>query len=198
MRYEIITLNAPDWEVTPKAHIDSYSWPGIYHPRAFAQMALIDGRGFALKMTAVEEYPKTLYNNYNDPVYKDSCLEFFAAFNTSSPLYINFEMNSAGAYLSAVRTEKPKKTPIDKLTNRLPVVRGERAAGQWSVETTFDFSFLEELFGKVDYKPGYAFKGNFYKCGDETENPHFGSWSPIVNDVPNFHLPAYFGELVIK
>ena len=34
--------------------------------------------------------------------------------------------------------------------------------------------------------------GNFYKCADETMNPHFVSWSPIDLPEPNFHCPEFF------
>ena len=37
--------------------------------------------------------------------------------------------------------------------------------------------------------------GNFYKCADETMNPHFVSWSPIDLPEPNFHCPEFFGNI---
>ena len=39
--------------------------------------------------------------------------------------------------------------------------------------------------------------GNFYKCADETMNPHFVSWSPIDLPEPNFHCPEFFGEIYL-
>jgi hypothetical protein len=38
-------------------------------------------------------------------------------------------------------------------------------------------------------------RGNFYKCADDTEMPHFVSWSPIHLPTPNFHCPDFFGEI---
>ena len=38
-------------------------------------------------------------------------------------------------------------------------------------------------------------RGNFYKCADDTANPHFVSWSPIDLPNPDFHCPAFFGEI---
>ena len=40
------------------------------------------------------------------------------------------------------------------------------------------------------------FTGNFYKCGDETEFPHYGMWSEAVSDTPDFHRPECFGRLI--
>ena len=39
--------------------------------------------------------------------------------------------------------------------------------------------------------------GNFYKCADDTEFPHFVSWSPIGLPTPNFHCPEFFGEIYL-
>jgi hypothetical protein len=39
---------------------------------------------------------------------------------------------------------------------------------------------------------------NFYKCGDETPEPHFLSWNPIDLPKPNFHVPQFFGQLELE
>ena len=39
-------------------------------------------------------------------------------------------------------------------------------------------------------------RGNFYKCGDHTVNPHWGSWAPV--DKVDFHVPLLFGDLEIR
>lgn len=41
-------------------------------------------------------------------------------------------------------------------------------------------------------------RGNFYKCGDLTSEPHYLSWAPITFPRPNFHLPAFFGTLILE
>ena len=40
--------------------------------------------------------------------------------------------------------------------------------------------------------------GNFYKCADGTDSPHYVSWSPIKTEKPNFHCPEFFGELIFE
>lgn len=197
MQYIVKRTNEIVWDDIPKAQISSYTWGTEYTPKAYAQLAMINGRGFVLKMTAYETAPLARYFNYGDPVYTDSCLEFFVSFNNKSPLYINFEMNSNGAFLSAIRTDRKNKTPIDKVVSELPIVTAEKCDDCWSVEVEFSFSFIEELFGICTFGNGYSFKGNFYKCGDETEVPHFGSWSPITWEKPDFHRPEFFGDFII-
>lgn len=41
-------------------------------------------------------------------------------------------------------------------------------------------------------------RGNFYKCADGTDSPHYVSWSPIKTEKPNFHCPEFFGELIFE
>ena len=145
----------------------------------------------------MEENPKAIYDKYNDPVYKDSCLEFFVRFNSESPKYMNFEMNSNGAFLAAVRTDRANKTPINMLAP-LPKVTATKENGSWSVEVFFSNDFIGKTFGKFSFARGEQIKGNFYKCGDETEIPHFGMWSPVDNATPDFHRPEFFGTLIIE
>ena len=65
-----------------------------------------------------------------------------------------------------------------------------------------------EIFYRIPLKfirlfyPDYQFKGelaaNFYKCGDETANKHYLSWSPIDLRSPDFHRPEYFGVITFE
>lgn len=197
MNYIVPVEKEIDFSRAEKAMISNYKWTEGYTPEAYAQLICILGKGFALRMTCKEENPKALYTNYNDPVYKDSCMEFFASFNPESKLYMNFEMNSNGAFLSAVRTERANKTPIDKLAE-LPEVKAVHTADGWTVEVFFSNGFIGKTFGKDSFAIGDSFKGNFYKCGDETEIPHFGMWSPIESEKPDFHRPEFFGKFIVE
>ena len=197
MNYIVTVAKEIDFSRAEKAYISTYKWTEGYAPEAYAQLMYVEGKGFALKMTCKEPSPKADYSNYNDPVYKDSCMEFFVSFNNQSPKYMNFEMNSNGAFLSAVRTERANKTPINMLAP-LPKVKAEKDENGWSVEVFFSNDFIGKTFGKFCFTRGESFKGNFYKCGDETEIPHFGMWSPIDSEKPDFHRPEFFGDFVIE
>ena len=197
MNYIIPIEKEIDFSRAEKAMISNYKWTEGYSPEAYAQLICILGRGFALRMTCKEVNPKAVYTNYNDPVYKDSCMEFFASFNPESNKYMNFEMNSNGAFLAAVRTERANKTPIDTLAP-LPEVKAVHAEDGWSVEVFFSNELIGALFGKDSFKSGESFKGNFYKCGDDMPQKHYLSWNPIGTERPNFHTPQYFGELYFE
>ena len=195
--YSVITQQNVDFSAVPTAEINTFKWAEGYSQRAFGQLVLVENKGFALKMTAFESKPKAVYSNYGDAVYEDSCLEFFVRFNNNSPLYMNFEMNSAGAFLAAVRTERKNKTGIHTLAT-LPSVKAQQLSDRWSVEAFYSFAFIEALFGKCVFDKGGTFFGNFYKCGDKTEQPHFGMWAPIDSEKPDFHRPDCFGQFIIE
>lgn len=40
-------------------------------------------------------------------------------------------------------------------------------------------------------------KAGFYKCGDETGRPHYGSWQKVETDAPDFHRPEFFESFEI-
>ena len=197
MKYVINRAKTADFSLANVAEISEYRWEKGYAPKAEARLLYISGRGFALQMKAYEEDPTAVYGNYNDPVYKDSCLEFFVSFNKNSPKYMNFEMNSRGAFLAAVRTDRKNKTPIHELVSVLPEVKPIKGDGFWGAEAFFTLDFIKQAFGVSRFCRGDVIKGNFYKCGDETPQPHFGMWSPVCTETPDFHRPEYFGELII-
>lgn len=197
MEYIIRVENEIDFSRAEKAVIANYKWTEGYSPEAYAQLIYVEGRGFALRMTAMESDPTAVYTKYDEPVYKDSCLEFFVNFNTANNKYMNFEMNSNGAFLAAVRTERANKTPINMLAP-LPKVKANKEDGCWTVEVFFSNDFIGKTFGKFCFSRGESFKGNFYKCGDETPIPHFGMWSPVDSDKPDFHRPEFFGTLTVE
>jgi len=203
MEYIVEIKNDIDFNGVPKALINNYKWTEGHTPNAFAQLIYVDGEGvdgkgngFALHMEVEETNPTAVYTNYNDPVYKDSCLEFFVNFNNGDK-YMNFEMNSNGAFLAAIRTDRKNKTPIHEVV-ALPAVKASKTAISWGLDVFFSNEFIGMLFGKDSFKSGDSFKGNFYKCGDETPIPHFGMWSPVDNETPDFHRPEFFGTFIIE
>lgn len=196
--YHIKTCDCVCFEEAPKAEIACYKWVEGYTPKAFAQLIYVKDLGFALHMEAYEFDPKAVYTVYNQDVYKDSCLEFFVNFNPEQPLYINFEMNANGAFLSALRPGRKGKKPIHEILSDLPAVRAEKHEDHWCVDAFFTLAQIETLFGKSVFAAGDVIKGNFYKCGDETPIPHFGMWSPVEVDQPDFHRPEFFGTLIIE
>lgn len=151
-----------------------------------------------LEYNVVEKDVLTRYKNINDPVYKDSCVEFFISFDHKH--YYNFEFNSIGTALVGYGTsdkESRLRLPEEliKKIEVIPVARQENSEGnnEWTLQLKIPFElFLQDT---IDSLKGTKAWANFYKCGDDLPEPHFVSWSRICAEEPNFHLPEYFGEI---
>ena len=119
--YKILITDKPDFRKIKKAPVDCYEWGGEYRPKTYAQLAFIPKKGFIARLTAYESEPKAVYKNNMDPVYTDSCLEFFARYKKGG--YVNCEVNANGAILSAYGEGRGNRTPLDKLAGEFPKVR---------------------------------------------------------------------------
>lgn len=199
--YPILTYTETptDWSDVPCAHIDQYAWGDAYKPQAYAQLIKIDGYGFALRMVCRENHPRAICTEYNEAVYTDSCLEFFAIWDNDSDMYINMEMNANGALLSCVGKDRYERVPTLDVCGELPIIESFVNDDEWGVVARIPFSLIKGVYG-VDadaFASGYTFRGNFYKCGDKTDIPHYGSWSRVGTENPDFHRPEYFERLVI-
>ena len=167
--------------------------PSVSFRKARSERCLViiyDVRGMDLRAVNFED---------NGPVWEDSCVEFFVQWPDGKH-YTNFEMNCIGTMLAAKRTSRHDPAPftpeqmakIRRITSLPHKAIDIKAAGQswWAIEV-----IPFEAFGYID-KPEML-RANFYKCGDKCDQPHFLSWSPIGLPNPDFHCPAFFGEIVL-
>ena len=59
------------------------------------------------------------------------------------------------------------------------------------------FALMQKYVPEFRAMPGTVIRANAFKCGDDCEEPHFGTLFPIdPRKVPEpaFHVPQYFGE----
>ena len=203
--YHIPTLPAGtvaesiNWDTVPAASIDNFFWYEGHTPETTAKLVFVEGFGFILRMICAETDPKAIYTKYNEPVYKDSCMEFFCDY-LGDGRYVNMEMNSLGTLLSCIGPDRHARTPVADLSGgELFSVQGEVCEGQWQVTAEIPVALLCKILGvdSIPFGSGYTFRGNFYKCGDETHTIHYGMWSPIGTEKPDFHRPEYFGTLIM-
>ena len=149
-----------------------------------------------------ERHVKAVYRNTNDPVYKDSCVEFFLSFDGSA--YYNLEFNCIGTGLigygpakKAERQRLPKET-IERVKtySAVSAAAAENGDTEWRLLLHIPLAVFDaHAIGSL---AGMRCTGNFYKCGDDLPEPHYVAWNPIDNPTPNFHLPQCFGELVFQ
>lgn len=174
-------------------------WPAFnYQPHAAFSIAH-NGSHIFLKYYVKEKSIAAVNRQTNGPVYKDSCVEFFIAFDGDENYY-NVEFNCAGTGHIGFGNRKDDRQAI-------PVKLVEKIRYQTSLRTGSDFEdnlihwelslilpvdiFYHHRMDSLKNKPCRV---NFYKCGDELPQPHYLTWSAISSDAPNFHLPEFFGS----
>ena len=114
--------------------------------------------------------------------------------------YIGLEMNANGACHCSFGTSRHTRSYVLKRGLPHPEVAIERfvedGADYWRATCLLKTSLLEALYERTcDFAPGHRMRGNFYKCGDHTDSPHWGSWAPVER--VDFHVPHLFGDLIV-
>ena len=190
------------WEGIPGLTIDHYLWlDNGYRPRAEARLCYSPHYIYAY-FKVFEGKIKVRFTQFQDPVYKDSCVEIFIdPFPEKCLGYINIETNAIGTMLIAFGPDRQSRAPISpevakdfEVTSSVrECLDGKHGAEFWTLTYKLPLAVFEKYYGdKIG--PGCLAKGNFYKCGDETEFPHYGAWSPVLCAAPDFHRPEFFGN----
>jgi len=153
-----------------------------------------------------DKFIRSVNDEINSPVSNDSCVEFFftPAMDTSLG-YFNLEVNAGGTPLFRFQKRRNVgKVEVDlediksiKIAHSLPkVVEPEiLEPTTWTIEYQIPITMLEKYFNIKVPSSGVKWRANFYKCGDETSNPHYLTWNKVENEIPDFHLPEYFGQI---
>ena len=198
--YTVKMLDAAptDWSAVEKAVMDETPWVKDYIPVTYAQIVFVKGDGFYVRMTCEEKDPKATYTKWMDPVYNDSCMEFFVSFDPENKNYMNVEVNSLGTALSAYGV-KGKRTTLSDIIGYPLVVQAEAKDTEWSILIHLTLAEIEKVFGvkPETFVSGYAFRANFYKCGDKTAVVHYNMWNRVDTPKPSYHEPKYFGKLIL-
>lgn len=184
--------------------ITHFMWDSKSAPKTYGWFGYIEGQGLFAKMICEETDPKRLCKNHRDMVCFDSAMEIFLAFTeegeilSNDSMYLNFEINSNGAMYA--KYGKGRKNRIF-LTDSQYADTGVHATiekDRWSVEILFPEALLMQVCDFTAVKDGKPFYCNFYKIAEDKDLSHFGAFSPIENETPNFHLPVFFAKAVIE
>ncbi len=156
-----------------------------------------------LEFDVDESYSIARFTNINDPVYKDSAVEFFITFDKKN--YYNFEFNLAGTILAQYGENRFNRILLD--VSIIKQIKTEstlknidlpfyKESCKWSLtvnipKNVFYFDNIENFSNIIAF-------GNFYKCGDDLPNKHYLSLFPIKTDKPDFHTPQYFKEFIFE
>lgn len=184
---------SPIWEGVSEARIDCVS----FSPKAINPMTTVKGvysdKGLTVLFQSDEKNVLARYKGVNEKPWTDSCVEiFFNPCPTLSDKYFNFELSAGGGLLIGYGEERGNRLRCD-FTLDIFDIETEIKSDGWTAKLTIPFSFVlkyaEEFYN--------VFSGNFQKCGDETQSPHFVVWNEIKSNIPDFHKPEFFGKFIL-
>ena len=184
-----------DWKQVPALAIDSLHWTPAVDITAQAQVCY-DDKALYVRLSAQEEHIRAEVTSPFEETSEDSCLEFFFSPIPGDIRYINIEFNFNGCMYLGMGTSMDdlvRLIPEDKeLFHQVP----RAIPGGWEITYQIPVEFVQRFFPNFQPVSGGTMRGNFYKCGDLTPQPHYLSWSPLTNPTPAFHCPQDFGGLI--
>lgn len=205
MTYHVKRINEKNQiETCEKFAVNQYMWNSKQEPKTYGWIGYVEGEGLFAKMVCEESNPRREYKNHREMVCNDSAMEIFFAFTeeaealTNDSMYINFEINANGAMYAKYGKGRKNREFITEEQYEMTGCKAEIENDRWSVEVLIPESFLNQICDFNQVKAGKTFYCNFYKIAECKEIEHYGSYSPIDSETPNFHLPVFFAEAVIE
>jgi hypothetical protein len=180
--------------------IDCINWPIAFpsKPDVLFKLTRIEN-GLLLKFYVKEDFTRATYTFDNQPVYKDSCVEFFID-PSGDGTYYNFEFNAIGTLSLGFGVNRHNREEasfeITKSVKRLSSlglhpIENKSDGIPWQLTVMIPYtSFWHHPALTLNSK---RVKGNLQKCGDELPVAHYLTWSPINTPMPDYHRQEFFG-----
>lgn len=217
--YRVVRLDSP---VTIDADWDKAEWKNVesiqldyfmgeapkFKPGVQVKM-MYDVNNLYVIFRVEDQYVRCVTREINGPVYEDACVEFFFSPDKNSPLkYFNLETNCGGTalmfYNLVPRKEYKILEAVDiqkiEIAHSMPEIVDPEITEPvvWTLEYRLPLALLKKYATVSQPAPGVIWKGNCYKIGDKTSNPHYQTWSLVDQTEPDFHLPQFFGNLIFQ
>ena len=184
--------------------IDDFPWGRPDgSPESHAEIEFLEEGIFTI-LRSNEGNPRCTVTMTNGPVYQDSCMEFFfCPCPEQSIAYYKFELNALGTLYVGFSPDGTRKmsSAVDpaELIGKISVHSHiDRENCFWNVSFLIPYDFIRRRMPDFKGKKQKYITGNFYKCGDYTENPHYAVWNHIDSNIitkPDFHVAKYFGKI---
>lgn len=192
--------------------VSNFQWVEGPQPKTYGYMGYLENKGLYVEMFCQETQPRKICT---DPwgrtckekgrrVCDDSAMEIFIAYADrgekiqKDSLYVNFEINANGVMYATYGRGRKNREFLSENVYEEAAPCAEIQKGQWKLSVLFPESFLEEISGRKPGAEGTEFYCNFYKISETPDIEHYGSFSRIDSDTPDFHCPQFFAKAVIQ
>lgn len=201
---DVLDISSIGFLMEDKAHresLDVVNWPDTYPYKPVVAFDIARGNeDLYIRFIVRGNSLKAVHSVDGSSVYEDSCVEFFMK-KVNEPVYMNFEFNCIGVCDAARRLSREEKNSVSagdyasirrfSTVKSGPFFEEKMGIHAWELTVAIPFRTMDLEAANLPEK----IQANFYKCADKTVNPHFVSWNPIDLPQPDFHCPAFFGEL---
>lgn len=188
-------------DVQPSHEMAFQSWEEYQTNNRAAFAIAYGGENIFLKFYVNEQYLNSSIRDINGDVHKDNCVEFFISFGAE---YYNLEFNCLGSVKIGYGNGRHGRVLLsEEIIKKI----GMHITIDSNRQSSKDYLYWELLvnipkeifcFSSIGQFKGITCRANFYSCGDELPKPHYLSWSEIKSEIPDFHQPEFFGELVFE
>lgn len=188
-------------KIPGRTRIETINWQAFsYKPEVSFSIAYDDNEIF-IKYYVKENFFKAEKTETNQMVCEDSCVEFFVS-PGGDGIYYNIEFNAIGTCLLGTGTARENSrraapeiiSKIRRLASAgLKPIKEKEGEFEWTLTAAIPTDvFFQHSVGNLK---GKTFMANFYKCGDKLKVPHYVTWNPVGTENPDYHQPAFFGQL---
>ena len=192
-------LDSREWEKAEIGAVNKESWKGEgLFPAPKTEFQLLRGpEGLSVRMHSAETKLR-MQEEENGAVCCDSCMEFFYKPSPWDIRYLNFEVNPKGVMHLGIGEDRFHRTLLWE-REKLSIQTRVDETG-WTVKLYIPDTWLQSCYPRLAElsrgNTSKAAKANFFKCGNETERPHYAAWSAVDTADPDFHVADFFGTLV--
>ncbi|MEG0295358.1 MAG: carbohydrate-binding family 9-like protein [Clostridium sp.] len=193
------------WSDIKPIKIETYPWDETGYKPATEVKLFYTNDELRIHFTSCEKEVRVNENDFNGPVWEDSCVEFFFLPDPEKDdRYFNFEISAQGTLLLQLDNKPPERHYMDYINPNYFEIKADINQENykefsdfkpWTIEYKIPFNFIKDYFKDFKAESGNIMKVNFTKCGDKTNTPHFGSWVNIDNPRPAFHKPEFFESI---
>ncbi|MCP4180389.1 MAG: diguanylate cyclase [bacterium] len=201
-------LNSQKWNNANNLEVNLWPWHdfSLYDVPEVNVKILYTDNNLYVRFHVKENYILARKTNFQDQVCEDSCVEFFVSPTKSG--YFNFEVNCIGTIHLHFHEDRHISTTVSdsdlstiRMATSLPKgVKINTSAPcpkvGYVVEYSVPFKLLTKYSDSQIPTKNSIWHANLYKCGDLSQEPSWGTWSPIDTKQPDFHQPKYFGEII--
>ena len=186
-------INSPEWDKANTGTLNPQPWKDHFAAPETTFKMLRGPEGISVLMNSKEKNLLSAHTDENGAICEDSCMEFFYKPSPWDHRYLNFEINPAGVMHLGIGSDRYDRELlyVDRSIFNIESIPED---GNWTLKLYVPDVFVLTYYERV----ADVCRGNFYKCGNKTEFPHYGVWNPVELEAPDFHLADFFGTIEFK